>query len=131
MHPDMNNFLDITAIDTADQLAVRLHIVRHGNPYCHFRINNVDLYTGAGDNQFNFKLDLLEPISIDANMVDPNAGALEIIKFSINGLEVLPLYLQQASSPTTWINQKGLWYFIIPGPFYPWYHNITGQGFIA
>lgn len=131
MHLDMNNFSDITAINTADQLAVQLCIVRHGNPYGGCKINNIDLYTNAGDNQFNFKLDLLEPISIDANIVDPNGGALEIVEFSVNGLEVLPLYLHRASSPTTWINQKGLWYFIIPGPFYPWYHEITGQGFIA
>jgi len=127
----MNNFSDITAINTADQLAVQLCIVRHGNPYGGCKINNVDLYTVAGDNQFNFKLDLLEPISIDANIVDPNGGALEIVEFSVNGLEVLPLYLHRASRPTTWIDFPGLWFFIIPGPFYPWYHGITGQGFIA
>jgi hypothetical protein len=127
----MNNFLDITAINTADQLAVRLRIVRHGDPYGGCRINAMDLSTGAGENLFDFRFDLLEPVSIGVNMVDPNGGALEIVEFSVNGLVVLPLYLHQASSPTTWIDRAGLWYFVIPGPFYPWYHEITGQGFIA
>jgi len=127
----MNNFSDITAIDTADQLLVRLRIVGHGKPYSHCRINAMDLYTGAGENLFDFKFDLLEPVSIGVEIVAPCRGALEIVEFSVNGLEVLPRYLHLASTPTTWIDQPGLWYFVMPGPFYPWYHEITGQGFIA
>jgi hypothetical protein len=127
----MNNFSDITAIDTVDQLTVQLCIVRHGEPYGHCRINDTNLYIKSGMNSFEFKMDLLAAIGIGVEMVDPCCGALEIAEFSINGLEVLPRYLHLASTPTTWINQAGLWYFVIPGPFYPWYHSITGQGFIA
>jgi len=131
MPQDILNFSDITVIDTADQLEVKLRIIRHGSPYGHCRINDRDLYTVTGENQFDFKLDLLASVSVGVNMVDPAKGALEIAEFSVNGLEILPLYLHQASRPTTWIDFPGLWFFIIPGPFYPWYHGITGQGFIA
>ena len=131
MLQDMNNFSDITAIDTVDQLTVQLCIVRHGEPYGGCRINDTNLYVKSGANTFDFKLDLLESVSIGVNIVDPNGGALEIVEFSVNGLEVLPRYLHLASTPTTWIDRAGLWYFVTPGPFYPWYHEITGQGFIA
>jgi hypothetical protein len=127
----MNNFSDITVIDTADQLLVRLCIVGHGKPYGGCRINDTNLYIKSGENLFEFRFDLLETVSIGVEMVDPCRGALEIVEFSVNGLEVLPRYLHLASTPTTWIDQPGLWYFVMPGPFYPWYHGITGQGFIA
>jgi hypothetical protein len=127
----MNNFSDITAIDTVDQLTVQLRIVRHGEPYGHCRINDTNLYIKSGANSFEFKMDLLADISIGVEMVDACRGALEIVEFSVNGLEVLPRYLHLASTPTTWISRAGLWYFVIPGSFYTWHHGITGQGFIA
>jgi hypothetical protein len=50
---------------------------------------------------------------------------------AINGLEVLPKYQHLATRPTNYIDRLGLWRMEIATPFYIWYHEITGQGWIA
>ena len=48
---------------------------------------------------------------------------------TINKKEVMPIYLNQADPKTNWITDN--WTLTVPGPFYTWYHQITGQGWIA
>jgi len=69
---------------------------------------------------------LLSTIKFDCQV---QTGAVEIVQIAINGQEVMPIYLNQSTPPTSWITDT--WALTIPGPFYPWYHWITGQGWTA
>jgi hypothetical protein len=125
----MKNFLDITAIDTAGQLQIKLTVKVHGNIKYVLNLNG-EIVT---DTEFTTALDLLADIDLEVEVLSAEVGngGLEIQDLSINGIQVLPVYLHLARPATNYINEVGLWEFHIPGPFYPWIHDITGQGWIA
>jgi hypothetical protein len=122
MHQDMKNFLDITAINTSNLLEVYIEIIEHNDAIYEFFINNEPVVTKKG----SLKFDLLAKIDLECKI---KTGAVEISKLLINEKEVLPIYQHLADPPTNWITTD--WKFSIPGPFYPWYHEITGQGWTA
>jgi hypothetical protein len=125
----MKNFSDITAIDTAGQLQAQLGVQIHGNIEYVLKLNG-EIITAT---EYTTVLDLLADIDLEVMVVSAEAGngGLEIQDFSINGIQILPVYLHLAEPATNYVNQVGLWHFHIPGPFYPWIHDITGQGWIA
>jgi hypothetical protein len=86
--------------------------------------------TLVGSNLFMKHLPLTEPISIHMAVDRQHPQAVEIVKLTIDGYEILPLYLSQATPPTNYLDFTGIWTLEIPN-FYPWYHAITGQGWIA
>lgn len=130
MHPDIQNFSDLTAIETVHALNIELRYRVHGRCLATISIN---------DNWFvesspaNISINLFDPISIRINLLDFDEGSsgIEIEYFGINGLEVLPKYQHLASRPTNYIDKIGEWSLEIPAPFYVWYHQVTGQGWIA
>jgi hypothetical protein len=126
---NMKNFSDITAIDTTGQLTVRLTIKIHGNIKYVMKLNG-GIVSGT---EFTTALDLLSDIDlkVEVSSAEVGNGGLEIQDLSVNGAQVLPIYLHLARPATNYINEVGLWEFHIPGPFYPWIHDITGQGWIA
>jgi hypothetical protein len=75
--------------------------------------------------------DLLSSVHLKCRIIDANGGAVEIKLLSVNGTEVLPRYQHLAQPPTAWIDQTGTWQFDIPSSFYPWFHRISGQGWVA
>jgi hypothetical protein len=125
----MKNFSDITAIDTTEQLGVYLRVKIHGNIKYVMKLNG-KIVTNT---EFTTALDLLADIDFEVEVLSAEVGngGLEIQDLSINGIQVLPVYLHLACPATNYINELGIWYFYIPGPFYPWIHDITGQGWIA
>jgi hypothetical protein len=74
---------------------------------------------------------LFNPVNVKCTVLDANAGAVEIKLLSVNGTEVLPKYQHLAEPQTAWINQNGVWEFTTGSPFYPWFHTISGQGWVA
>ena len=129
MHQDTNNFSNLLAIDNDGQLKVYLELESHGNIEYRMRLNGHLIL----DSTTVLYLNLLAPISLKCNIVNlPNEhGALHIKNFSVNGLEVLPRYLEHATFSTTWLNTLGIHELVIPKPFYPWYHEVSGQGWVA
>ena len=117
----MKNFLDVTAIDTSQLLAIYIELVEHNNPEYNFTVNDMPVI-----NQTVHRSDLLQTVKFDCSI---SSGAVEVAKITINGYEVLPVYQNLADPATNWITSN--WTFKIPGPFYPWYHEITGQGWTA
>jgi hypothetical protein len=115
----MKNFLDITAIDTSNKLVLDISIKEHNDPCYNFTVNNLPLET-------RMCFDLLDSLYFNCNIV---SGAVEVIKLTINGKEVLPIYQHLARPATNWITTD--WELVVPAPFYTWYHEITGQGWIA
>ena len=124
----MKNFSEITAIDL-DCLDVSITLREHGRVRYYCWVNGWPAEMGTTTWTFR----LFDSVSVVIVLWDFDEGhsGVEIENFNINGYEVLPLYQQLASSPTSYIDQKGIWQFQITGPFYPWYHKISGQGFIA
>lgn len=127
MHQDSQNFSDIMAINTTKKLVVEIEIATHGDIVYQMLLNNnpiIELHNIASLNLFDdvdFSIKILE---------NKNNSAVEIKKLIINGKEVLPLYQHLASENTCWIRQ-GEWNYFISSPFYSWYHNASGQGWIA
>jgi len=77
-------------------------------------------------------LALLDPVVIKINLLEFIEGASGVeVAVSINGLEVLPKYQHLASKQNNYIDTLGEWQLAIPANFYTWYHEISGQGFVA
>lgn len=125
----MNNFSEITAIDTAGQLTVELKTVVHGR-CIHWTMLNEHTVESS---QAVLKFDLFSPIVLKINLIwfKEGTSGVEIQSLKVNGLEIMPRYQHLASKSTNYIDQLGLWSLEIPSPFYTWYHGISGQGFIA
>lgn len=115
----MKTFLDITDINLENQLKVQIELIEHDNPDYTFKLNNIPF---KSDMYFS----LLDEFHFDCEV---NKGIVEIKKITIDGKEIMPIYLHLADPKTNWITAN--WTFKISGPFYPWYHEITGQGWIA
>ena len=116
---DIKNFYEVTDIDIDNRLEVIVELVDHNNPDCTFTVNGLPV-----SNRMTFSL--LDSIQFKCSIA---SGAVQIIKITINNLEILPLYQHLATPATAWITSN--WELDIPSPFYAWYHDITGQGWIA
>ena len=127
MHQDIKTFSDVLDINTQDQLQVRLVVVAHGDVHYRMRLNGHLI--AELDTTHTF--DLLSSIHLKCRVIESNNGAVEIKLLSVNGQEVLPRYQHLANPQTAWIDQTGTWQFDIHGPFYPWFHTISGQGWVA
>jgi hypothetical protein len=82
------------------------------------------------EHHLGFQLSLTEPIEISIQLIDrqhPNALELSL---TIDGQEIIPLYMNQANPPTNYLDSNDVWQIHIPN-FYLWYHELTGQGWIA
>jgi hypothetical protein len=115
----MKNFSDITAIDIKNCLEVKIKLIEHNNPDFAFSVNGIPY-------ESKMYFGLLDQIRFSCKISN---GAVEVARITINGHEVLPIYQHLAQPATNWIATN--WQFTILGPFYPWYHEITGQGWTA
>lgn len=127
MHQDIRTFSEVLDIDTADQLHVQLVIAVHGDIHYRMRLNGHLI----SESNTKYTMDLFSPINLKCTVIDACGGAVEIKLLAVNGTEVLPRYQHLANPPTAWINQLGIWEFGVHEPFYPWFHRISGQGWIA
>lgn len=127
MLPDINNFSNILDINTANQLQVRMILQTHGQIEYDLQLNEHKI-TGLDQEIF---LDLFSPISLVCSVTNVNNGAVEIKGFTVNKQEILPVYQHLANPPVAWIDKTGIWRMDIPAPFYTWYHEISGQGWVA
>jgi len=124
---NIQNFSNIMDIDTQQGLTVCVKLKNHRNPHYKFYINGVN-FTLA--DKFVAQFDLLESLHFKIECFD-SIGAIEICDISVNGRQVMPLYLHRASPPTNWIENINVWEYEIPSPFYAWYQEISGGGWIA
>jgi len=128
MHQDTLTFSEVLDIDTRDLLTAELELATHGTIEYRCRINGHLVL----DSTTLWQFDLLSPIHVHVLITHVSAeSALEVRRLNINGLEVLPRYQHLASPPRVWLNQSGVWDLHIASPFYGWYHEISGQGWVA
>jgi hypothetical protein len=119
MYQDIKNFYNLTDIDITSRLLVQIQLRLHDDAKYKFTVNS----QLVGD---SICVDLLDPLHFKCHIT---TGAVEIVKITINEHEVMPIYLHVSEPATNWVTES--WQLHIPGPFYPWYHQITGQGWIA
>jgi len=117
----MKNFYEVTVINIDNKLEVEVELIEHNDPEYKFTVNGLPVVSGV-----RFAFCLLEELHFCCKISN---GAVEVDRIAINGKEVLPIYQHLANPPTNWITTD--WKFAILSPFYPWYHEITGQGWTA
>jgi hypothetical protein len=131
MPQDTQTFSDITDIDTGNKLRVIVVLKPLGTVKYRCNLNNHCVESSVELNT-TYYLDLLTTIDFNIEIISIVEGSgLEINLLEINEKQVLPIYLNQATPQTNYLDKVGTWKFSINEPFYPWYHAISGQGFIA
>jgi hypothetical protein len=116
-------------IDTKNALSIKLIYKVHGYCVATITLNN----KRCTHTETVEKVDLFSPITLSVDMSDFHEGTsgIEIAHFSINDLEILPKYQHLSTKSTNYIDFYEHWELQIPSPFYVWYHEISGQGWIA
>ena len=129
MLQNIQTFSDLSDIYTTNQLTIALSVKRHGTIDCDVMLNG-QIIT---NDEYHTELDLFDDIILECYVRSFTEGSsgLEIIKFTVNSLTVLPLYQHLSSDGSCYLDHLGPWRMHIPSPFYTWYHAITGQGWIA
>lgn len=114
-------------LDIKVELAVSIKLKIHGRVEYRAEINE-----HAFQDRIETTLCLLSDIDFAIHLHDFDEGTsgIEVIEFTVNELEVLPRYQYHADRHTNYVDQTGIWKLHIPGPFYQWYHTITGQGWL-
>jgi hypothetical protein len=129
MHQDTQNFSVVTDIEPVHALKVEIEYKTHGNCIAYVILNGYRIEHPKA----MISVNLFDPIQLRINLLEFNEGnsGLEIVKFTVNGLEILPKYRHLANKSTTYIDTYDEYVLEIPSPFYTWYHEISGQGWIA
>jgi hypothetical protein len=135
----MKNFYEATVIKPNLTLGLCLGLKpTHGPVTCIIKFNNECVFgqNASDDTKIiaNTKLyhsvPLTNPVDISIQLIDrQHPDALEL-SLTVDGQEIIPLYMNQAEPPTNYLDNNDVWQLHIPN-FYLWYHQITGQGWIA
>lgn len=127
MLPDIKTFSDTLGIKlTLDvSITVKIHGLVHGT----VEFNGTRCNPGVN----KFTVGLLDKLKLISTIDKFNEGtsAIEITDFTVNGYNVVPKYQHRSSSGNGYHDFIGKWELVISKPFYPWYHHVSGQGWIA
>ena len=127
----MKNFYEATVIKPDLKLKMVLELKAIGICPCQIKINDQLEFYGdlVGTNTFIKHIHISDPIDIDIDINRQHPQAIEIINLTIDNYKILPLYQHTANPPTGYLDFTGSWSLKIPN-FYPWYHELTSQGWI-
>lgn len=135
----MKNFYEATVTKPNLKLSCCLSLkATHGVMPCIIKINGQLMFKDDSSGQtrlvaehhLGFQLPLTDPIEISIQLINrqhPNAVEVKLV---IDGHEILPKHQHLADPPTCYLDSTDLWQLKIDN-FYPWLHEITGQGWIA
>ena len=129
----MKNFSDARAIKPNLTLKMILDLEAVDLCTCQIKINGQLEFYGdlVGKNTFIKHLPLTDPVGVSITIHNrQHPQAVIVNSIYIDGHEIMPKYLNQANPPTNYLDFTGTWTLNIPN-FYPWHHEITGQGWIA
>ena len=127
----MKNFSDATVIKPTLTVKVKFTVTPLGQVPCLIKLGSKTLYedTIKETQTFDLDLPLTDPIDLSVQIYRHHPDAV-VLALTIDGYEILPKYQHLATPPTDYVDFNTTWTFKIPS-FYPWYHGITGQGWIA
>ena len=129
----MKNFYDATVTKPNLRLGINITLVPVEQCYCTTVVNGAILNMGVLTSPILLGTDigLTSPINIEISIKRSQHPQAIIIKsITLDGYEIMPIYQNLATPPTGYLDVSGTWTFKIPS-FYPWYHELTGQGWIA
>lgn len=126
----MKNFYEATVIKSKLTCGLKLTLTPIGSVNCVAQIGSKILYEKILTDTQTFILDwpLTDPIELSIQINRNHPDAL-MISLDIDNKEILPKYQHLANPPTDYLDFNSVWVLKIPN-FYPWYHEITGQGWI-
>jgi hypothetical protein len=127
----MKNFLEATDIKPTLKLDVVITLDPVEGGICILLINDTVIHDGllSGPKVITHRVFNDSPIKIKVIFTRKHPEAVKI-NVSIDNLSIIPLYQHMAEPATNYIDFNGEWTLTIP-KFYPWYHRVTGQGWIA
>ena len=127
----MKNFYEATVIKRALMLDIIVTLQPVGSCTCCVYINDNAVFDGTVTEltQIVQSVPLTADIDFRIQMQRSHPEAI-ILGISIDGIEIIPVYLHLATPPTNYLDFNGEWSMSTPS-FYPWLHEITGQGWIA
>lgn len=129
MLQDTQSFSELTDIDTTELLEVNVVLRKHGDIDFTFSVND-DKFS---DLMFSKKYPINTLLIFKCQLHDfiENSGAVEVVSISVNGREILPKYQHHGVPASAYFDFSTKWVLQLDRPFYSWYHEITGQGWIA
>lgn len=128
----MKNFYEATVTKSALTLKIELMLSPVDQCVCVAMINDEVVHDGllSGPKSITVNHKTVDgPIDIKIVTTRQHPEAVEV-QVVIDGFEVLPKYQHLATPPTAYLDFNGEWALHIPN-FYPWYHEVTGQGWIV
>jgi|688.fasta_scaffold152451_3 hypothetical protein len=126
----MKNFSEATAIKPNLKLVVSLTLDPIGQPTSLVKINGARVFDSKliRTTVITHEIELEDYLDLSIQIYRNHPDAVQVY-LTIDGVEILPKYLHLALPSTNYLDQSGIWVFRIPS-FYPWLHEITGQGWI-
>ena len=128
----MKNFYEATVIKPKLTPIIELIMTPVGNCVCVATINDRVVHDGLLDDYKSISVEgysIDSPIDIKIVVARKHPGAIRV-NVVIDSHDIIPKYQHTANPPTDYLDFNGEWHLHIPN-FYPWYHEITGQGWIA
>lgn len=128
----MKNFYEATVIKPTLNLNITVTLEPVGECFCLFTINK-QLWWGdvlKETTSFHAQSPLDAPIEFMIKPTRQHPQAIIVKDISIDGHSIMPIYMNQANPPTNYLDFNHPWKLKISN-FYPWFHEITGQGWIA
>jgi len=143
----MKNFSDLPDIkDQSISIEIALTPIMHnGIPYCNVRCNDKNLFDEYLDRPFVIatNVPLIDDINIVIELAEKKyhpdkETAISIDSISVDGIGIqdhcydLIEYHndQDVDAKTMYLGFNGRWILSIPGPFYQWWHEKSGQGWL-
>lgn len=128
----MKTFYEATDIKSKLKLDISIKLTPVDYCNCLVKVNKQILWDAVMINSRTFvtSVGLTNPINFSIFVTRHHPQAINIEDISIDGYSIIPLYQHYAIPITSYVDFNGEWKLQIPN-FYPWYHEITGQGWIA
>lgn len=127
----MKNFYEATVIKPTLRVNIKFTVAPTGQVPCLVKLGDKTLYEDTIKEPQTFDLDipLTDPIDLSVKICRHHPDAV-VLSLTVDDYEILPTYQHLATPPTDYVDFNATWTFKIPN-FYPWYHSITGQGWIV
>jgi len=127
----MKNFSELTDIKSTLTIRIKFTVTPVGSLPCLVKLGSKILYEDIIKKTqiFDVELPLTDPIDLTVQIYRHHPDAV-ILNLSVDDHEILPKYQHLANPPTHYLDFNQSWTLKIPN-FYPWYHEITGQGWVA
>jgi len=127
----MKNFSEATIIKPGLTVNIKFTVTPIGQVPCLVKLGNKTLYEDTIKEPLTVDVDvsLTDPIDLSVQIYRHHPDAV-IVSLTIDDINIIPMYQNQATPPTNYIDFNSTWTLNIPN-FYPWYHELTGQGWVA